>query len=417
MADTRIRETLAASFVSFGVSIVLTPIMSRLYGPSEYGVFAVINGVATVGASAAQMSLPNALACNLSAGVRWRLTREISLLSVLGTLLMTAALAVFVSRQPADSPWGHRWIIVAGPMLMLTICVYRIALAWSVALGSFHRQVWARVAYALTTRPLVIALGLILSPLSWLMVVGETGAFIAQVAILTIGTVRKGARRLLRRKSRGFVDAISQHRTFTMFDFPSQLLVLASQAVPAILVAWRFGPRAAGHLSLGFSLLSIPIQLISIAIAPALLYEVRSSWGEGRREAAIKLSRASLLLLGTAALGYGFVMTTAPWLVPGFLGEQWAETAVFVRWLCVPLALQFVSTPFLPIFWYSGHVQYKLALDICGFAATVVVLALAAVARTPADAIMAWAAVLTVQRLTEGVLLLIAALQRRKQLA
>ena len=64
LIDTKIHATLVSSAVSFGLSIVLTPIISRLYGPAEYGVFAVVNGVATLMATVSLLSLPNALAIN-----------------------------------------------------------------------------------------------------------------------------------------------------------------------------------------------------------------------------------------------------------------------------------------------------------------------------------------------------------------
>jgi len=411
MTETRIKETLAASGLGFGLSILLTPILTRLYSPAEYGLFAIINGVATVAASASQFSLTNALACATSQATRWRLTRILVRLSLLGCVVTFFSLAIFVQLGAAGSIWVQPWIIFGCPLLTFTICAYRIAASWSVAQGQFHRQVFARIGYALMARPLAILFGLLFAPRSWFMVIAEAMAFGAQLFILSAHNWPRSAFRLISGRPSNVPAALWRHRTFSLFDFPSQILIIAAQAVPAMIIGLRFGPGAAGILSVGVSLLSIPVQLISLAIAPALLYKVRTAWADGSTVAVRALVRAFILLSCLAAAGYGLLLLIAPWFVPVFLGRQWAETGMLVRWLCVPFALQFITTPFLSILWYSGHARQKLAVDVIGFIAALAALSLAVLGRSAASAIAGWALVLTIQRIAE--LTLLAAGSRR----
>lgn len=403
--DTRIKGTLASSAFGFSLSILLTPIISRLYGPTEYGVFASVNGLSTIIATLALVSLPNALAVSHSSSTRRRLvltTLKLTAAGVIAAFLLVAALQLFVSPKVQ---WIEPWVTLACPGLVLAICLSRIATSLSISLGLFLGQVKGRLAYAVLTRPISAVFGMLLPAKSWIMVAAEAVGFFGQ-ALITTRDFAKLVGRIGRRQWMPVRtwEEICRHRNFSAFDFPTQLLVIAVSIIPALIIAYRFGPETAGLVTLALSLLTIPIQLVALAIAPALLFRIRQWATIGDEEARRKLGHSFLMLAAMAIVGYGFLSLIAPWFMPAFLGRQWIATGHIVVWFALAFALQFLVTPFEATYWFSGHASAKLVISLVGFILSAAVLTVLP-AQDPMLAIRNWAFILVGQRLAELALL------------
>jgi O-antigen/teichoic acid export membrane protein len=404
--DTRIKGTLASSAFGLGLSVFLTPILSRLYGPTEYGVFAALNGFATIMATLSLVSLPNALAISHSGSARRRLSVALLKLSsagVVATFLLMAGLQLY---SVPSARWVEPWSMIACPLLVLAICLSRIATSLSISLGAFRGQVQGRLAYAMLTRPLSVMFATLLPAKSWMMLVAEILGFLGQA----VATIRDPARLLLRTGKRRWHpvrtwNEVCRHRNFSAFDYPTQLLVIATSIVPALIIAYRFGPKTAGLVTLALSLLTMPIQLVALAIAPALLFRIRQWATSDDGVAGRKLSLAFALLAAMAAAGYGLLSIIAPWFMPAFLGPSWTATSPIVIWFAFAFAVQFLMTPFEATYWFSGHTAAKLFISLGGFLLSIAVLTYSP-AHDPLGAIRYWAWILAVQRLAELLLLI-----------
>ena len=397
-----------ASAFSFGLSLVLTPLISRLYGPAEYGVFAFANGTATIMATLALVSLPNALAVSHSGLARLRLTLTTLKLSLLGAVATFLFMAVLWSGAIVKIPWMGPWVILACPALVFAVCLSRIASSLTISLGLFRGQVRGRVAYALLTRPVSVIFGTLFPAKSWMMVAAEAGGFLGQALMMKRDLIKLLDRigRRPRPKVRAW-DEISRHRTFSAFDYPTQLLVIAVSTIPALIIAYRFGPEMAGLVTLALALLTIPIQLLALAIAPALLFRIRQWATLGDVQARHALGLAFVTLAAMATVGYGVLAFVAPWLMPAYLGQKWIVTGQFVVWFSLAFAVQFLATPFEATYWFSGHTRAKLLISLTGFILSIIALMLPP-AHAPMAGIRHWAFILVIQRLAELTLLIFA---------
>jgi O-antigen/teichoic acid export membrane protein len=399
---------LLASAFSFGLSLFLTPLISRLYGPAEYGVFAFVNGIATIMATLALVSLPNALAVSHSSLARLRLTLTTLKLSSLGVAATFLFIAALQSGVIVEVPWMGPWVILACPALVLAVCLSRIASSLTISLGLFRGQVRGRFAYALLTRPVSVIFGTLFPAKSWIMVAAEVAGFLGQ-ALMMKRDLTKPLGRIGRRpwaKVRAW-DEISRHRNFSAFDYPTQLLVIGVSTIPALIIAYRFGPETAGLVTLALSLLTIPIQLLALAIAPALLFRIRQWATRGDIQARRTLGLAFVTLATMAMVGYGILAIVAPWLMPAYLGQKWIVTGHFVVWFSLAFAIQFLATPFEATYWFSGHTRAKLFISLAGFMLSIIALLLPP-AHAPMLAIRHWAFILVAQRLAELILLIFA---------
>ena len=408
-ANLHLSFALISSIAGFGVSLVMTPVMARIFAPSDYGGFAVANSVATIGATACLLSLPGALAISRSNATRLRLTRLLVLLGLWGALLgLLVAGAIHLMHEGQGDLTGW-WFVATTPLLMLATVAYRITAAWSIALGEFRAQAEARIGYAVTTRPLAILLGFLLGPQAWIMILSEVAAWIVQTGLLLRGHGRALSRLWTRQKRPiSLRREWLKYRTFTQFDYLSQLFLLLSASAPVLIIGSVYGARETGLVSLSMSIVSIPVMLISLAISPAMLHEITQVWSRREQAAAARLLRYFGLIALAGIAGYAVLAVISPTLFPLFLGKNWVEAGPIAALLCLPIGLMFVVQPFYAIMWHSGDAPAKLVIDAFFSLLSIVVLLLPTTGGFERS-LMLWVAVLTMHRLAELALVAVAA--------
>ena len=96
-------KTIGASGVQFLITLLTTPIMTRLYEPAAYASFGIIHTAATVLVGIGLLSLPNAYVAQKDAATREELMKSMVLL--LAGLVIFSCLAVIgtISRTSRTS--------------------------------------------------------------------------------------------------------------------------------------------------------------------------------------------------------------------------------------------------------------------------------------------------------------------------
>lgn len=144
-----------ATLIGFAISLALTPVMTRLYQPNDYGAFAIINNLATFLASLFLLSLPNALPIIPTWRTRARLLRTLVALTILAFALTTIGtmgyLTISYLNGFIDS---SQWAFALTPALVLVISLHRITQSWANADGAFTSMAVARVVHPAVAKPL-----------------------------------------------------------------------------------------------------------------------------------------------------------------------------------------------------------------------------------------------------------------------
>jgi O-antigen/teichoic acid export membrane protein len=151
---------------------------------------------------------------------------------------------------------------------------------------------------------------------------------------------------------------------------------------------------------LSISLVNIPVALIALAIAPAMLHRLSGAWRLGDTNSKRRVTQDFLVIAAISIAGYGLLAFIAPTVFPILLGAQWNSAGPLASLLCLPFALSFVVTPFYAILLYSGLASAKLRLDIVLTFAALLAL-LIPWWNSPRQAIFAWVIVATVHRLAD----------------
>lgn len=324
------------------LTLLSTPVLSRLYDPEAFSVWALfvavgvlLGGISTLQYDAA-IILPR----------RERVVAALILFALAAATVVALAgipIAMLVgSVYHATLPKGLSNVIMALPVYALAAGCQRVGMGVLIREGRFGRIAWttALVPGGTTVAQLAFAW----APVSQAMalVMGSIVGMVVSAAVAlppTIGLLRRCRRPELRRIGL----AVGRYRRFPLLVLPFHCLeIFTVRGVYLILGRWP-NPNLVGWYAFADRLLTAPAALVGASIRPVFanagsVHDIRSL-GD-------LVTGGVRLIAALAVPGWVVAMVYADWLVPTILGERWAPTSDLMRAIA-PAALAMLFATWL----------------------------------------------------------------------
>ena len=345
------------------VLVAGAPILSRLYDPTAFGVFSVVNAVVlavgTVAAFRFEMAVPLPKS-EVEAHALVRLGSVAALsVAVLGTAL------VLVTQAPLGSLTG--WsdeivdLLVWAPLGAAMLGMYLILNQLAVRRRAYSAIALRNVVQALATIASQVAFGLA----GW----GAVGLVIGLIAGQAVG-VASLAWSLRDDLTSADGDApslrslVGKYRSFPLVLAPSGLINSLGMQAPLLAVTSLYGTASAGSLGMAQRVLAIPLALIGMAISQVLMGEIAARKRDGRTDLMpVFMSVTKRLTLVGVAGGLGIVVA-GPLLFATFLGQQWWTSGHMARAMAVGLLVQIIAAPLSQLAIIAGKNLAQLLWDV-----------------------------------------------------
>lgn len=335
---------ISGAAMSRGIGIATIPILSRLYSPSDLGIFAlcsstilVLSPISTLGYHFA-IPLPRTdrraaallLLCILSAS-------GFTILSIVIALSAGDTILTYLSLE-AITPY-----LLFLPFGVFAASVFETMTMWATRRHAFKAIATTQIIQSFVGESLKIVFGLqALGPVGLILGhwIGHGSGVISYTSNLgkTIHTALHGL-------SLKFLKLIAlRFSGFPLTRVIGQTLLSLSTQAPLFFIAMNYEVSVAGQMSIAMLAFMAPFIFIGQAAGRAYLAEI-SKIGSGRADLiAYKLRNLlkTLALISTpiAIVFFFFAEATAGLL----LGEQWTQAGRFVSLLSLALVPQFLSS-------------------------------------------------------------------------
>jgi len=340
--------TLLAGGTALGqvITVLVSPILTRLYTPEDFGVFGVyasILGIVTVVASlryeyAVPLPEDDETAANILvlcfALLFGMTTLSWFVIHGLGGQIVTWA------NVPGLKP--YLWLI---PLGMLGAGTYQILNYWAVRRRDFSRIARTRLSRGLARAALQVGVGFAHS--------GPLGLLLGQLAGETAGSTSLGLAAW--RKDRAPFKAVSlqgirragvRYKRFPLFSSWADLLEALGLQVPQILFSAFYGAEVAGWFALGQRVIAAPLNIVVDSVAQVYFGEAARMPRDNPRA----VRRLFLRLTGRLALTGGLpvvaICTPAPWFFLHIFGPGWEMAGRYVQIMGIMFAVRFAVIPF-----------------------------------------------------------------------
>lgn len=360
--------SILASGTVLGQALVIlsSPLLTRLFTPEEFGLFAVFAGLAGIAGGLAGLRYEFAIPVMEADADAAALTVVTALVALVVALVLAWLIWAFgdwfvdVVNAPALDPW--LWLL---PPAVLVWGLGTALTYWSVRRRTYTVNAVNRTLQLGSQAGSQIGLG-------WLgtggvgLIMGYTlgyavrlGHFLHRLPAADRRLMTSQPPATLWRKAR-------ENWRYPAFGCPSAAFQSICQHAPAILLAALYGPVLAGFYALSQRIMGLPVRMLSEAAAKVFIGEIRDI--DPARLHRYFL-RTTFLFFSIGCLGALPLILFAPQLFSWIFGRPWLEAGEITR-LLIPLYLsKFVEQPVSIILYYFKKQHWHLVSTALNFVA------------------------------------------------
>jgi len=354
------------------ISFLMLPIIARLIGPHDYGIFQAALSICALFTVFGSLSLDASIPVADSADKAALRTIGTGLIGLMGAILFTVAALLM---QPVLAGWFSHKIVHAViwmvPILVPLTIASNSLRNYAGYLGKFGYFAIADISAAITNFTVIALVYVTLWRDYRALIAGAVAALLAKIMIL-LWCAEFGRTFKARLKMVTILREMRQTRSFAKYYLPSNALNVYSAELPTIMLAWVFPESVVGVFMMAKSLIMIPTSMCSQALGQVFYPKAAKNFRDGGQLTDItwqSFNYASMFSIFPAF----FMAAAGVYIIPTLLGTQWIGTAPYMLLLVPMVILKAVETQIGIGFVFSILNQFKkilrgnLILFVCRF--------------------------------------------------
>jgi O-antigen/teichoic acid export membrane protein len=375
--------------VSQAALVVGAPVLTRLYEPSDFGLYAAANSILSLLLVVASMRYERAIPLPDDEGAAASLV-VLCLVLVVATAVLASLIFILFGtvlsealRAPALE--SVLFVVVAAH---LGAGVYQTLSNWALREKIFSDIARTRFSQTVVTLVGQISLGVLR--------IAPTGLVIADAVGRAVGSGRLASRLwrrqrvALRRTSLASVANVARrYRRFALLAVPAALLNTLALQLPTIVLLSLHGPTVGGWYSLVQRVGAVPTTIVGLAVGQVFVAEAAQLARENPAALGPLFDRTWRTLLALAVGPFAVLGVTAPFLFPIVFGEQWREAGPYLTLLAPMYLVAFVANPVTTMMFVLERQDLVMISEVFGISLLALVVVLALAAHVPAMATVA----------------------------
>lgn len=307
----------------YAVSFLAMPLLTRLYSPADFGIFAVYLSVVSVLGACATLRYDAAIPLPRFERTAINVFALSVCVALITALLVGAALWLFVPVTTLRSP------LFVAVLTVHTLCLgcFESFNNWIVREKTFHWLSLMRFLQNVAWVGCSLGLAWVSARAESLAISSATGCLAAVLAVsLCCPLVGRLSKEVSIRKIK-YVAV--RYRRFPLIEAPSRLIYTLAVSLPTILFAAFYSTEVAGWYGLGARALSMPLLLLGVAASRVYAAEA-AACARNRSSALPQLfGRTAKRLLALSVPAVLVAAAACPLVFPVVFGEAWAEAGIY----------------------------------------------------------------------------------------
>jgi O-antigen/teichoic acid export membrane protein len=346
------------------LGIIFVPILTRIYPPDIYGTLAVFGSLLSILIVVSSFKYEYAIPVpENDDDAEYLLILSFLIVCTLSIILLVILIVAgdfLAGIFHFEFIAPYYWLFCVG---FVGISVYQILTFWALRSKDYFTITQTRITQSISGSVSKIILGM-LSFGSFGLICGEIIG--RMVGIGTLGrTILPKIWQSIHNLDFSRLRSVAvKYKKFPEFSMPAGFINELSLQAPTLLLASMFGFETAGLFSLSYSMLVLPVSLISNSIMQVYFGEISELYRQ-KSEKILPLfleTTKKLFIFGTPIILIGAVIF--PIFFPLIFGSAWKDAGMFSLPLSILVISNFVvaSTDRLDLY---GFNQWQLAWNIC----------------------------------------------------
>lgn len=340
------------------ISMISMIVISRLYHPADFGLLAVFIAVSNIVATASTLRYETCVLLPTEENESIKIVHlSLFLLAIIG--LLSAGVALLLPdkiRATLGVSALAGWLSIA-ILNSMGIALLAVGTAWLNRNRSYVKMAQLRIVQSTVGAVVGITLGIY--GFSAGLLIAQIMSFATASALVAVSL--SSLRPITNWQS--LRDTARKYGSVPRLMLPTVLLDSITQQLPVVLITAWFGSQSAGHFSMAWGVLALPISLVGAAVGQVFTQRFAQIWPDLASARRI-LYNTWILLCLVGVFPCVAVMLFGPQLFSLILGVTWAESGRMAAILAPMLLAMLVSSPTSGTYLVMGMQRYSLFFGI-----------------------------------------------------
>lgn len=331
------------------INMLLSPIITRLYGPEAYGLMGTFIAITSIIIPIAALTYPIAIVLpksNIEAKALIKLSlTTTTILSISAGIILLLFHKKVVSILQLEEISSFLYLL---PLVILSAGVLQVFEQWLIRTKQFSVSAKAMFFHSLILNGSKVGVGFFY-PFASILILFTALSSGLKALLLFLFTNKSRKKKVstntINKKEKISITAIAKkYKDFPLFRAPEVSINALSQSLPILLLTSLFGPASAGFYSIGRTVLRIPTVLIGKSVADVFYPRISEAANKGENLTKL-IKKATLALVIVGIVPYGLVILFGPWLFSFVFGEEWVTAGEYARWIAFWSFCGFINRP------------------------------------------------------------------------
>ena len=349
--------------VAQAIPILLTPLLTRIYSPSEFGVFGVFSTVIAIIAMVSNGRYCLSIILPKDDDKAKRLFFLSTFLTIFTAIIFTLVLILwggpFFRVLNTASLEQYIWIVILN---MLFIGLYE---------DLYYYALRAKAFKILTTNIIIQALVLIISRLVFgYLGYTEIGLILSYLLgygvsyILMIIRLKMPIYWLVKEfKVTVYWQLMKEYYKFPKYSLLADTLSMTANMSPNILLNKVFGTVTTGYYTMSDKILGSPIWLVTSSVGDVFRQEASEQFRtKGSCFEIFKKTVRTMFLVGIVP--FGLLLIFSSYIIPFLLGAEWEPVGNYIRIFSVMYFIRFIVRPVSFVIYIVGKQNVNVLFQI-----------------------------------------------------
>lgn len=349
--------------IAQAIPIAISPILTRIYTPEDFGIFALYMSISSILAVTATGRYELAIMIPKKDEDAINIVALSVLISFFVGFIALVIVSVFNSQitNLLGNPKISNWLYFI-PVTVLLTGIYQSFNYWSNRRKQYKRLSHNRVIRGATTATVNLSMGLGGFGSSGLILGGVVGQFLATVVLGKV--IWYENKNIFTIVSRLKVIALAKkYIKFPKYDILATLSNVMSHQVVHVLFNMLINASISGYYYLVQKILGIPTALISSAVSDVFREQSAANFMKyGNAKQIFIVVFRKLFLLGLIPFLVLFLFVQDLFIF--VFGENWAEAGLYAKILTPMFFLQFIASPLSYILYITNSQKLNLIMQL-----------------------------------------------------
>jgi O-antigen/teichoic acid export membrane protein len=336
--------------VSQTLSILLSPIITRLYDPEAFGALGVFLSVLSILVPISNLSYTYAIIMPKKDAEGLKILRFSVLFGFIVSLITFVIVMFF--RQPIAQLLNFENFGIYLYFIPLTLFFSTSAIAydqWIIRKKMFKASSAIIVAQSILSNGSLIGLGFLAPQYASLIGVNIfTRGFHALASFIVAKKIVHKTQQQMEAsepsQTQKTLNLLKDYQDFPFYRTPQILVSTLAYNLPIMLMTIFSGPATVGLYSLAHRVLKLPSIIISESVGKVFQQRVTEAAQQGGSLQPLIL-KTTLLLAVIGIIPLGLIILFGPFLFSFVFGSEWVQAGTFARWVAIWVLMTFSSVP------------------------------------------------------------------------